>query len=262
MTTVIAKVCAVVTAVIIPIFFIGNNEAEEVNFDSTYTIESVATMQIPETQHELKNIIEPLPETTASIVKEEPVEQPLEEMIIPKELPDIVTLNIKLYNDHKQGFNQVDGKTYLNDIRSYLVKYAPDGMFISAACAQSYTEGGAGKAGVYSGSNNCFGIIAGKNWDGYCFSRKTKLVYKDYETAVKYGATDLFRAYDCIEDSVKDYVALISGDYYKGALKTNSPKEYLSYILNKGYGEKESLKVWLEMIELYNLEEFDIEEVQ
>lgn len=254
MTTVLTKVCAVFAAIFIP-FAMMNINTDNIENNATnniYITSAVSAMDVPETAVPIKQVSEPPPETkTVETLTPEP-----------EYLPDIISLNIKLYNDHKKDFNQVDGKAYLNDIRSYLVKYAPEGMFISAACAQSYTEGGAGKAGVYSRSNNCFGIIAGRNWDGYCFSRTTQLVYKDYETAIKYGATDLFRAYDCIEDSVKDYVSLISGDYYKDALNTSSPKEYLSYILNKGYGGKESLWVWLEMIELYNLEEFDIKEVQ
>lgn len=175
----------------------------------------------------------------------------------PVELPDIITVDVKLYNEYSENFNPEDGMKYLNDIKFYLEKYAPDGMYLSAASAMSYTEGGSGKKGVYRTTNNCFGIRATPQWDGYVFARSTCKVYKDYATAMKYGASDLFRAYDSMEDSVKDYVALISGDYYCGALQTESPKEYLRYILNKGYGEDHLLGMWLGVIDIYDLYEFD-----
>lgn len=189
------------------------------------------------------------------IIEEEIVIEEPEPVI--EELPDIITVDVKLYNNNKEGFNTVDGKEYLNDIKSYLEKYAPDGMFLSAASAMAYTEGGAGKQGIYKSTNNCFGIRAVPSWEGYVYARSTGKVYKDYKTSQKYGAKDLFRAYDNMEDSVKDYVSLISGDYYCGALKTDSPKEYLRYIINKGYGETSLLNMWLGLIDMYDLKEFD-----
>ena len=177
---------------------------------------------------------------------------------VPESLPNIIkTIEVRLFNDHKLDFNLIDGRAYLDVVSIYLHKYAPEGMYLSAALAQAYTEGGAGKAGVYTLTNNCFGITATPSWEGYVFSRTTQLVYKDYSTAKAYGATDLFRAYDSIEDSVIDYVSLIQTERYDEALFTTSPKEYLSHLLNNGYGEKESLYVWMEMIDLYDLHEVD-----
>lgn len=173
-------------------------------------------------------------------------------------LPDIIDfLDVKLYNTYETGFNTKDGKLYLIDIAKLLKKHAPDGMWLSAASAMAYTEGGAGKMGVYRSTNNCFGIRAYSSWKGYVYSRSTGLVYKDYQTAMKYGATDCFRAYDSMEDSVIDYIKLISGSYYGKALETSSPKEYLSYILSRGYGESGLLSMWLGVMDIYDLDRLD-----
>lgn len=190
---------------------------------------------------------------------EESVEQAIEEVnkYKPKELPDIITVEVKIYDEHGENYNTADGKEYLNDIKKYLEKYAPDGMYLSAASAMAYTEGGSGKKGIYRSTNNCFGIRAVPSWEGYVYSRSTGKVYKDYETSQKYGAKDLFKAYDNMEESVRDYVDLISGDYYNKALTKNSPKEYLKYILDKGYGESTLLNMWLGVINIYDLQQFD-----
>ncbi len=176
-------------------------------------------------------------------------------------IPDIITdLNVVLYNSESTDYNPIDGRRYIEDIVYYLDKYAPEGMFISAASAMAYTEGGAGKKGIYVSTNNCFGIRAYSNWDGYVYSRSTGRVYKDYKTAMMYGAKDNFRAYDCMEDSVKDYVALISTDYYNTALTKDTPAEYIDYILKQGYGEYELYDMWLYLIDLYDLEQYDVVE--
>ena len=49
----------------------------------------------------------------------------------PVELPDIITVDVKLYNEYSENFNPEDGMKYLNDIKFYLEKYAPDGMYLS-----------------------------------------------------------------------------------------------------------------------------------
>lgn len=176
-----------------------------------------------------------------------------------QELDDIITLDVDLYNDHSSEFNKIDGEDYLLDIIFQLYRYAPEGMQISAAAAMSYTEGGAGKQGVYKQTNNCFGIKAGPSWKGFVYDRTTQVVYKDYETAKKYGAgNDLFRAYSTMEESVKDYINLISIDRYRECLTAETPENYLIHLLNNGYGEKTSYSVWLYVINIYDLESYDL----
>ena len=210
----------------------------------------------PESETTAPDTIEPettLPET------EEP-ETTLPPVVEPEVVPDIITtIEVKLYNDHPDDFNLVDGRAYLEDIVGYLRQYAPDGMLISAASAMAYTEGGAGKKGVYPYTNNCFGIRAYSSWNGYVYSRSTGLVYKDYDTAVSYGASDFFRAYNSMEESVIDYINLISGNYYNKVLETNSPAEYFSYVLSKGYGEPELYEMWLGVMDIYDLTQYDVE---
>ena len=172
-------------------------------------------------------------------------------------LPDIVDVDVRIYNDKAEGFNYEDGCAYLNDIYAILKEKAPEGMHKSAAMAMSYTEGGAGKKGLYRSTNNCFGIRATPSWGGYVYARSTGKVYRDYETAKKYGASDFFRAYESMEDSVEDYINLMQSDSYAGALKTKTPKAYLQYVLGRGYGDSSLLNMWLGVIEHYDLAKYD-----
>ena len=220
-----------------------SEEAEE-SVDTSTESDTIEISSEPE------EVIPPTSEAPDDEVSEESVE----EIII----PDIITtLEVKLYNDTSAGFNSIDGRAYLEDIVMYLRMYAPDNMLISAAAAMSYTEGGAGKMGVYTRTNNCFGIRAYASWDGYVYARSTGLVYKDYQTAIKYGASDFFRAYDSMEESVADYVRLMPGDYYCEVLNAVTPDEYFAYVLSKGYGEKELHSMWMYVVHLYNLSDYD-----
>ena len=172
-------------------------------------------------------------------------------------LPDIITnLDVKLYDQYHPNYIE-DAWIYFNDIHSYLLKYSPDGMWISAVMAQAYTEGGAGKSGIYTRTNNCFGIMAGPSWEGYVYARSHGLVFKDYSTAKKYGAYGLFRAYENVEASVKDYVSLIQDGRYSHALNTTSPYAYLSALLTNGYGESHMINTWTQVINKFNLTQYD-----
>lgn len=174
--------------------------------------------------------------------------------------PDIITdIEVKLYNNNKPGFNPIDGAEYCKDIAALLTKYAKPGIRIGAGCAMAYTEGGAGKQGVYSRANNCFGIRANQHWNGWVFSRSTQTVYKDYATAVKYGASDFFRAYPNMEESVKDYIKLIQNNRYGKVLTMDNDYDYLHHIVNQGYGPKHLADDWLWLIKYYNLTQYDIE---
>ena len=176
------------------------------------------------------------------------------------DMPDIISnLDVKFYNFSSENYNKADGKIYLEDIYNYLKDLAPKGMWISAALAQAYTEGGSGKnnGGVYSKTNNCFGITAGPGWEGFVYSRDTGKLYKNYATAQKYKAKDLFRAYLSIEESIQDYVSLIQTDRYKNALIQNSYKKYLKILIDSGYGEEHMYETWIDIIKMFKLTEYD-----
>lgn len=208
------------------------------------------------------------PAATTSIPTATPTQVPMEvatPTVIPTATPqptiepDVITdIPVKLYNNHKEGFNPIDGEEYIKDIATLLTKYAPEGLRIGCGCAMAYTEGGAGKQGIYPQTNNCFGIRANPGWNGWVFSRSTQTVYKDYKTAVNYGATDFFRAYPSMEDSVKDYVFHMSNELYNKALTMDNDADYLYHIVNQGYGPKHLANDWLWLIDYYNLNQYNI----
>lgn len=206
------------------------------------------------------NISEPEPSYPES-------ESSLEDTIIPElgtyeediemvEKDDIIFLGVKLYNDKSPTFNMTDGTEYLDDIAMLLKRYAPEDMLISAACAIAYTEGGSGKSGVYTVTNNCFGLRAGSTWDGYVFARSTGRVYKDYKTAVEYKAFDLFRAYDSMEESVLDFINVMQNNYNE-VLGTSTPRAYFKQLLSRGYGTKDIFSTWMYIVNLYDLTQYD-----
>lgn len=211
-------------------------------------------------------IIVPKPEIE---LQEKPVEQakqndlsttikpPVERPVVEQPQSDIIKVNVRLYNDHSTGFNPVDGNAYIYDIAAMLHKHAPEGMRISAGCAMAYTEGGSGKQGVYAATNNCFGIRATSKWEGWVYARNQGRVYKDYQTAVRNGGADFFCAYPTMEESVMHYVRLISGDYYNKAFTYDNDRDYLNYILSKGYGEESLLNVWLSLINMYDTTKYN-----
>ena len=240
---------------------IDNNEVES----STTVSPPVSTVPPSNSEEVIPDVTEPpetiVPEEIKPTVKPNlpPILETVPPLVEPEVLPDIITLEVKLYDEHNNDYNLIDGRKYIEDIISYLKLYAPEGMFYSAASAMAYTEGGSGKRGVYTATNNCFGIRAYSSWNGYVYARSTGKVYKDYQTAVKYGASDFFRAYDSMEDSVKDYIKLISRNYYCAALETETPADYLAYVLSKGYGEAELYNMWLGVINIYDLTQYDVE---
>ena len=200
------------------------------------------------------------PESLPPIPLEPAPSETVPETTEPEE-PDIITgIEVKLYNDCKQDFNYTDGTAYCRDIAALLLKHAPNGLRIGVGCAMAYTEGGAGKQwGVYARTNNCFGIRATKNWDGWVYSRKTGVVYKDYDTAIAYGASDFFRAYPTMEDSVKDYIRHMQNSRYGKVLTITNDYDYCHYIINQGYGPEHLADDWVYLIKYYKLNQYDID---
>ncbi len=191
---------------------------------------------------------------------EEPTEAPTEPEAEPEEVPDIITtIEVRLYNDHKEGYNDIDGAAYCKDIAALLTKHAPKGLRIGAGCAMAYTEGGSGKKGVYAATNNCFGIRATKDWSGWVYARSTYKVYKDYATAVAYGASDFFRAYPTMEDSVKDYIRHMQNKRYGKVLTIDNDYDYLHYIIDQGYGPEHLADDWVYLIKRFNLNQYNID---
>lgn len=79
-------------------------------------------------------------------------------------------------------------------------------------------------------ANALFGIKAGSGWKGKVYSSYTNEVYDGIE-CTEYAS---FRAYDSIEDSIKDYYKLIKNNYKK-ALNCDSQRETIEAIKKGGY---------------------------
>lgn len=107
----------------------------------------------------------------------------------------------------------------------------------SVCIAQSAHETGWGTSRPMQEYNAYFGIKPGSSWTGRVFSAETWEVYDGTPTNV----TQLFRAYDSLEDSVADYYDLIvNNSRYSNALSTypdgmKDPYDVLYSIWAGGY---------------------------
>lgn len=106
--------------------------------------------------------------------------------------------------------------------------------------SQGACESGWGTSQKMINANALFGIKVGKSkyhfgdaWKDKAYSTKTKECY-DGNTFVE--ITDMFRAYDSIEDSITDYMDLLCGaSRYKDAVNNTNPKSTITAIKNGGY---------------------------
>lgn len=118
----------------------------------------------------------------------------------------------------------------------------------SVCIAMSAHETGWGTSKPMQDYNAYFGIKPGSSWTGRVFSADTWEVYDGVPTNV----TQLFRAYDSLEDSVADYYDLIiNNSRYSNALSTypdnvKSGYDVLNSIWAGGYATDEDYvpNVW------------------
>lgn len=103
-------------------------------------------------------------------------------------------------------------------------------LYNSVIIAQSVLETGWGQSKIMMKANALFGIKAGSGWKGKVYSSYTNEVYDGVE-CTEYAT---FRAYDSIEESIKDYYKLIKNNYKK-ALNCDTQKESIEAIKNGGY---------------------------
>ena len=171
--------------------------------------------------------------------------------------PQYIYVHIYNATDPTASISRPDALLFFADVIS-AVAASPVGLSdipLPALLAQAYTEGGAGRHGVYRSTNNLFGIRAGPAHKGPVYSRATKRVYPSYAAARAAKATDLFRAYYSIQGSVDDYLTLITtSPLYKSALVPGiAPKTYLRRLTAAGYGSSSMVSTWMQIIKLYNL---------
>lgn len=97
--------------------------------------------------------------------------------------------------------------------------------------AQACLETGYGSSGLMVKAHALFGIKATKSWKGKVYSAKTRELYSSIEQTV----SAVFRAYDTVADSIRDYYKLISGKRYAKALKADTVAEAIRIIASSGY---------------------------
>ncbi len=106
-----------------------------------------------------------------------------------------------------------------------------------ALVAQSALETGWGKHiprnAQGQSSNNLFGIKAGSGWKGQTVSVATREFIGGQEKTL----TQTFRAYSSVDESIKDYAALMQSDpRYQQALRVGKdPEKYVQALQDAGY---------------------------
>ena len=126
----------------------------------------------------------------------------------------------------------------------------------SICIAQSALETGWGTSNLMVKANAFFGIKAGKSWKGKVYSSKTSECYD----GVSYTTiTALFRAYDSLEESVKDYFDLIcNNDRYAGAVFETDAEECIKAIKIGGYATSPTyIENVMSIVNKYDLTRFD-----
>ena len=129
-------------------------------------------------------------------------------------------------------------------------------LFSSVVIAQAICESGWGQATIMMKANAIFGIKATSNWKGRVYNANTKECYD----GVNYtNINACFRAYNSLEESIKDYFDLILGlSRYKNAINCSSPLECITAIKNGGYATSPTyINTIMSIITSNNLTKYD-----
>lgn len=130
-------------------------------------------------------------------------------------------------------------------------------LYPSVVIAQAILETGLGNSEIMMKAKAIFGIKATSNWQGKVYNAKTKECYDGVSFTT---INDCFRAYDSLEDSIKDYFNLIcNSSRYRSALKTDSPEACITAIKNSGYAtDPHYIDSVMRIIIENNLQEYDL----
>ena len=129
-------------------------------------------------------------------------------------------------------------------------------LFSSVVIAQAICESGWGQSQIMMKANAIFGIKATSNWKGKVYNANTKECYD----GVNYtNINACFRAYNSLEESIKDYFDLILGlSRYKNAINCSSPLECITAIKNGGYATSPTyINTIMSIINSNNLTKYD-----
>lgn len=145
------------------------------------------------------------------------------------------------------------------------------GVLASVSMAQFILESGWGKSGLTQKANNCFGMkknLSGNTWPGSTWDGKSVISMKtgeETEDGKAYTITAEFRKYSCIEDSIADHSAYLTGAKdgdelrYKGLKGCKKYKTAAQIIKAGGYATSTSyVKALCDIIKEYGLTDYEV----
>lgn len=145
------------------------------------------------------------------------------------------------------------------------------GVLASVSLAQFILESGWGKSGLTQKANNCFGMkknLSGNTWPGSTWDGKSVISMQtgeETDDGKPYTITAEFRKYSCIEDSIADHSAYLTGAKdgdklrYEGLKGCNKYKTAAQIIKNGGYATSTSyVKALCDIIKEYKLTDYEV----
>lgn len=145
------------------------------------------------------------------------------------------------------------------------------GVLASVSMAQFILESGWGKSGLTQKANNCFGMkksLSGNTWPNSAWDGKSVVSMQtgeETEDGKPYTITAEFRKYACIEDSIADHSAYLTGAKdgdklrYDGLKGCKKYKTAAQIIKNGGYATSTSyVKALCDIIKEYSLTDYEV----
>lgn len=158
-------------------------------------------------------------------------------------------------------------------VKAFIAKIAPiaqakaagrDKWSLPSVCiAQACCESAYGTSLKMINANAILGVKVGKSkvhfgkaWHDKAYSTKTKECY-DGKTYV--AITDMFRAYDSIDDAITDYYDMLAAcSRYKGCINQTDPLKCITAIKNGGYATDPTyISTIMSIVTKYNLTQYD-----
>lgn len=145
------------------------------------------------------------------------------------------------------------------------------GVLASVSLAQFILESGWGKSGLTQKANNCFGMkknLSGNTWPNSAWDGKSVISMRtgeETEDGKPYTITAEFRKYNCIEDSIADHSAYLTGAKdgdklrYEGLKCCKKYKQAAQIIKSGGYATSTSyVKALCDIIKEYKLTDYEV----
>lgn len=145
------------------------------------------------------------------------------------------------------------------------------GVLASVSMAQFILESGWGKSGLTQKANNCFGMkksLSGNTWPNSAWDGKSVVSMQtgeETEDGKPYTITAEFRRYACIEDSITDHSAYLTGAKdgdklrYEGLKGCKKYKQAAQIIKAGGYATSTSyVKALCNIIKEYKLTDYEV----